>query len=74
MLKILTGEASIGLKRKNQRQNDQKLWINMRSLLGFIITSKLKFTGMISCMYILRQCHRRTILQIQKKAGKYNKM
>ena len=31
MLKFLTGEASRGYKKKKQRQNDQKLWIDMHN-------------------------------------------
>ena len=31
MLKVFTGEASKGYKKENQRQNDQKLCINMQN-------------------------------------------
>ena len=39
MLKVLTRETSKGSKKKTWRQSDQKLWISMHNLRGFIITA-----------------------------------
>ena len=47
MLEIITGESSKGYKKKNLLQNDQKLWINMHKLRGFIMTSDFNFTCML---------------------------
>ena len=46
MLKVLTGEASKGYKKKHTKKNDIKLCTNMHDWRGFIMTSNFKFTFM----------------------------
>ena len=74
MLGVIIGEASKGYKKKNQRQKYQKQWINKDYWRGFIMTADFNLAWILSFMYILRQCQRSTILQLQNIVDNYKKI